>query len=53
VDLETPISRATRAPLTTIVAFSASKVTKAAMRRSVVPGSVSVTVFVLRLMIAK
>src|ERR1700676_1808023 len=44
-DRETPISRATRAPLTTIVAFSASNVTSAAMRRSVVPGSDSAAFF--------
>ena len=40
VERDIPISRAMRAPLTTIVAFSASSVNSAARRRSVVPGSV-------------
>src|SRR5580704_11140521 len=40
VERDTPISLAMRAPLTTIVAFSASKVSSAAMRRSVVPAGV-------------
>src|ERR1700730_12831192 len=51
VDRDTPISRAIRAPLTTIVAFSASSVSSAAIRRSVVPGSVSDCAFVRRAMI--
>src|SRR5581483_8312282 len=38
VERETPISRAIRAPLTTMVAFSPSKVASAAIRRSVAPG---------------
>jgi hypothetical protein len=33
------------------VAFSASNVTSDAMRRSVIPGSVSVDIFLLRLML--
>jgi hypothetical protein len=41
VERDTPISRAIRAPLTTIVAFSASNVSNPASRRSVVPGRVS------------
>ena len=50
--LDDGYDRATRAPLTTIVAFSASNVTKDAICRSVNPGSVSVVVFLLRLMVA-
>ena len=38
VERETPISFAIRAPLMTIVAFSASSVSRVARRRSVVPG---------------
>src|SRR6266436_270992 len=52
VDLDTPISRATRAPLTTIVAFSASNVTNDAICRSVNPGSVSVVGFFVAFLVS-
>src|SRR5215470_16907331 len=41
VERETPISRAMRAPLMTMVAFSASSLSSPATLRSVVPGKVS------------
>src|SRR5580692_7856363 len=47
IERDTPISRAIRAPLITIVAFSASSVSNAASRLSVVPGRVSWAIEVL------
>src|SRR5580692_2042803 len=47
IERDTPISRAIRAPLITIVAFFASSVSKAASRLSVVPGRVSWAIEVL------